>query len=278
MILPIFKETCHMAINPTPSRKDGLILFFIFTYAITWGIGAFAIFLPAQFQAVFGDLTGYNPVAFVAVAAPTISATILALAQEGRSGLGTLYAHLFHWRVGIQWYGLILAGIPLAGWLTTLVIKPEPKVDLSTPALIISALIYLLIFGPLIEEPGWRGYALPRLLKRFSPFVSGLVLGAIWGVWHLPSFFISTLVQSGLSLPIFLVMGLCTSILMTWIFQHTGGSILIAILFHYAINFALSFIGAPLPVFGGVILVAAVLVVVLDKGMGWFRKAQGAKS
>jgi NhaP-type Na+/H+ or K+/H+ antiporter len=103
------------------------------------------------------------------------------------------------------------------------------------------------------------------------------VLGVFWGVWHLPSFFITTLVQSGLSLPVFLTMGLCTSILMTWIFQHTDGSVLIAVLFHYAVNFCLSIIGASLPAMALIFLVGALLVLTLDKRMDWFRKERSSQ-
>lgn len=260
-------------INLVIHKGHQLTAFFILTFAITWGIGAFAILLPTQFRAIFGELTGFNPLFILAVAAPTISATISTLVWEGRSGLGGLYARLVRWRFGIQWYILVLIGIPFLGWLTSRVAGADPKYDLSTPALVFAALFNLLITGPLGEELGWRGYALPHLLKRFTPFVASLILGAIWGVWHLPSFFVSSLVQAGLFLPIFLFGALCTSILVTWIFQHTGGSVLVTVLLHYMVNFSLSVLGAPFPAFTLVILVPTILVVLLDKRIGWFRKA-----
>jgi len=253
-------------------RSHQIAAFFILTFAITWGIGAFAILFPAQVRAIFGELTGFSPLFILAVAAPTISATILILTSEGWSGLGALYAWLIHWRFGIRWYALVLLGIPVLGWLTSRVAGANPKYDLSTPTLIFSALLNLLITGPLGEELGWRGYALPRLLKRFNPFVASLILGAIWGVWHLPAFFVSTLVQSGNFLPIFLFGALCTSILATWTFQHTGQSVLVTVLLHYMANYSLSILGAPFPAFTLVMLVLATLAVVLDKRFGWFRK------
>jgi CAAX protease family protein len=249
-----------------------LVLFFILTFVITWGIGAFAILLPAQFRAIFGEMSVFSPLFILAVAAPTISATILTLVCEGWSGLGALYARLIRWRFGIPWYALVLIGIPVLGWLTSRVAGADPTYDLSTPALIFAALLNLLITGPLGEELGWRGYALPRLLKRFNPFVASLILGAIWGVWHLPSFFVSSLVQAGLVLPIFLFGALCTSILATWVFQHTGGSVLVTVLLHYMLNFSLSVVGAPFPAFTLVMLVPTILVVLLDKRFGWFKR------
>jgi uncharacterized protein len=253
-------------------RSHPVTSYFIITYAITWGIGLVAILFPEQFKRIFGELNYFNPVAIIAIAAPTISATILAWAWEGRPGLKALYARFTQWRFGIQWYAFILIGIPFLGWLSTLVMSAAPVFVITSPLMAVSVFLNLLYTGPLGEELGWRGYALPRLLKQSSPLVASLILGFFWGVWHLPSFFISSTVQSGLSLPMFLVFSLCISTLMTWIFQHTGGSVLAAVLFHYTINISFSIIGAPMLAFGAVLMVLAVLVVLLDKKTGWFRK------
>lgn len=253
-------------------RSHQVTSYFIITYAITWGIGLVAILFPEQFKQIFGELNYFNPVAIIAIAAPTISATILAWAWEGRPGLKALYARFTQWRFGIQWYAFILIGIPFLGWLSTLVMSATPVFVITSPLMAVSVFLNLLYTGPLGEELGWRGYALPRLLKQTSPLVASLILGFFWGVWHLPSFFISSTVQSGLSLPMFLVFSLGTSTLMTWIFQHTGGSVLAAVLFHYTINISFSIIGAPMLAFGAVLMVLAVLVVLLDKKSGWFRK------
>jgi CAAX protease family protein len=254
-------------------KNHQLIVFFILTYAITWGIAALVFLLPKQIEAIFGKLNVFNPLFILAVAAPTISATLLTAIWEGKSGLGILYGRLIRWRFGIQWYAVVLIGVPLLGWLTTLVAGSTPQYDLSTTALIISALLNLLITGPLGEELGWRGYALPRLLTRFNPFFTSLMLGVIWGVWHLPSLFISSLVQSQLTIPVFIFGAICMSVLVTWLFQHSGGSILITILFHYMVNFSMSVIGAPFSAFMMVLLLCAVLVVLIDRGFGWFQKA-----
>jgi membrane protease YdiL (CAAX protease family) len=242
------------------------------TFAITWGLGACVIFFSEPFRALFGELTGFHPLYILAVAAPTLAATMLTLAWEGWSGLRGLWASLTRWRFGFQWYVFALVVIPVLGWLTSRVAGADPKYDLSTPTLVAAALLNLLI-GPLGEELGWRGYALPRLLRRFNPCAASLILGAIWGLWHLPSFFVSSQVQADLSLPIFLVGALCLSIIATWLFQHTGGSVLITVVLHYAVNFSLSVLGAPFPAFTLVLLVLAIFVLVLDKDFGWFRKA-----
>jgi membrane protease YdiL (CAAX protease family) len=252
------------------TRRHQLAVFFILAFAITWGIGAFAIFLPAQFRILFGELSDTHPLYYVAVAAPTISATTLALVLEGRSGLVRLYTRLVRWRFGMQWYALVLIGLPVLGWLVTRFTGSSPLKDTSTPTLLLMLLVNLLITGPLGEELGWRGYALPRLLKRFSPFRTSLILGIIWGIWHLPSFYISAMVQARLSLPLFLLNAVCLSFLASWLFMNTGGSVLITILLHYIANFCVSVLGVPIPAFTLLMLLAVVVVVVLDNRVAWF--------
>jgi membrane protease YdiL (CAAX protease family) len=261
--------------NSAHEHKDALIPFFLLTFAITWGIGAFAIFMPVQFEAIFGEISDRHPLYYFAVAAPTFSATLLTFIQDGWTGLGALYSRLIRWRFGIRWYALVLLGIPCLGWLVSRVAGATPLKEFNTTSLFLLLLVYLLITGPLGEELGWRGFALPRLLQRFNPFVASLVLGLIWGVWHLPSFFLSGMVQSnGLSLPVFIFGSVCMSFLATWLFQHTNGSVLIVILLHYMMNFSLVILGAPFPAFTLVMLVIVMLVVWLDKSIGWFHKEQ----
>jgi uncharacterized protein len=247
-----------------------LTAFFVLTFAITWGIGAFAIFLPAQFRNLFGEISDTHPLYYIAVAAPTISASILALAWEGWHGLGDLFKRLLRWRFGIHWYALVLVGLPALGWLITRLTGSHPLKDISTPALLLALLFNLLVTGPLGEELGWRGFALPRLLQRFSPFKASLILGAIWGIWHLPSFYVSAMVQAEISLPLFLLNALCLSFLASWLFMNTGGSVLITVLLHYMVNFCVSVLGVPLPAFTALMLAAVIAVVVLDKRVAWF--------
>jgi membrane protease YdiL (CAAX protease family) len=251
------------------------IVFFVITFAITWGIGAFAIFLPVQFRALFGEISDTHPLYYIAVAAPTISASLLTLAWEGWHGLGDLFKRLLRWRFGIHWYALVLIGLPVFGWLITRLTGSSPLKDVSTPALLFTLLFNLLITGPLGEELGWRGYALPRLFERFSPIKASLILGLVWGTWHLPSFYVSTMVQAGLSLPLFLLNAICLSILASWLFMNTGGSVLITVLLHYMANFCVSVLGVPIPAFTALMLAAVILVVALDKKVSWFWEPSG---
>ena len=89
--------------------------------------------------------------------------------------------------------------------------------------------------GPM-EELGWRGFALPLLQQRFSALGASVLLGIIWGLWHLPAFYISATPQSAFSLPIFLLGTVAYAIIMTALYNGSGGSIPLAFLFHWQIN------------------------------------------
>jgi uncharacterized protein len=260
-----------MSNETTPKWKGGLIAFFVLTYVITWGVAAFLLLLPGPFEALFGKMSMSSPVFVVAVAAPTISATILTYIRSRWPGLRDLYARLVHWRIGLQWYALVLIGIPIIGYLVGRLSSDQPGTDLSTPLLVLSFLFGQLILGPLGEELGWRGFALPRLLQHFSPLLASLILGALWGMWHLPSFFVSSLVQSSLAIPVFLCGALWMSILATWLYLHTGGSVLITVLFHLAFNASLNAFGASFTGFTLALALCALLVVVLDRRLGWLQ-------
>ena len=93
--------------------------------------------------------------------------------------------------------------------------------------------VFVLVVG---EELGWRGYALPLLLERRSAVTASLILGVLWGLWHLPTFLVPGTPQYGLPMPAFVLLTIEYSILMTWVYLHTKGSVLSATLFHGAIN------------------------------------------
>ena len=114
--------------------------------------------------------------------------------------------------------------------------------------------------GPLGEEFGWRGFALPRLLQHRRPLAAALILGVIWWAWHLPTFFIPALSQHQLSIPIFLVNILALSVIMTWLYQRTRGDLLLMILVHVAANYC-GWIGVPFNAeVGAEVACAAVIV------------------
>ena len=119
--------------------------------------------------------------------------------------------------------------------------------------------------GPLGEELGWRGFALPRLLEGRNALSAAVVLGIIWGVWHLPAFLIAGTPQSNMSFPILLIGAVALSVLMTWAFNGTRGSVLVAILIHWTFNTCFDSTRMPLALFSaGVLVIAAVVVVAIE--------------
>jgi membrane protease YdiL (CAAX protease family) len=221
-----------------------LVTFFTLTYLLTWGLDLAPVKEPLH--SIFEMLGAFGP---------AFSAMLLTALQSGRTGVRALFARLFRWRAGPRWYLFVLLmpfalwlsalGIALlAGWVTLDGVQTGQLVWLPL-ALLLGGLLY----GPLGEEPGWRGFALPRLFQRWSPLASGLMLGVIWGLWHLPVFFSPDTNQHRLllSLPIppvlvvtgYLLWAIALSLIVVWVFQHTHGSVLLAVLLHTSVNTAL---------------------------------------
>lgn len=90
------------------------------------------------------------------------------------------------------------------------------------------------------EEPGWRGFALPRLQQKFSPLIASIILGLIWGFWHTPIYLpqYSSIIQYG----IFLLNTIKIAIILTWLYNRTGGSVLATALLHTIGNITFEFI------------------------------------
>jgi membrane protease YdiL (CAAX protease family) len=139
-----------------------------------------------------------------------------------------------------------------------------PVVDIKLLGMVILFFLYNVIYGGLSEEPGWRGFALPRLQARFNPLVSSLILGVVWAVWHTPGKF-GGIEASSLSDTITeWVLIVLVSIIFTWLFNRTKGSILVTALIHPAMNTTGNFLNASIGTLF-LLLVFTIFVIVLDK-------------
>lgn len=217
-----------------------LIAYFGLAFAITWGLGAGVIFFRPQFEAVVGPL---GPLItswpyYVAVCAPTISAVLVSAVFGGPEGVKNLFRGLLR-AVRIPWLLASLLTIPAGyivwGLMEGLIFGHGVSASVDVHAILVGVPLMLFttaqVFidpGPWGEETGWRGFALPRLLTRFSPLTAALVLGVIWSVWHTPAFLASGLSQSGLNFGWFLVGGTSLTIFMTWIFVNANRNYLVA--------------------------------------------------
>jgi membrane protease YdiL (CAAX protease family) len=210
-----------------------LLLYTLLTFGITWGVWIPLVLFKME-----------HPLFVLGGFGPTLAALILTGIQRGREGLSTLVRKLTIWRVHIGWYSFSLfAAVPviLVGiWLDVWLGGPVPEFnDLSQLYLVIPAFFYVLFASVLGEEIGWRRYALPRLLRSIPALYAGLILGAVWGVWPLPLFFMVDNFHSSLPRLPFLVQVFTFSILYPWMYIHTKGSLLLPHLFHASSNTAL---------------------------------------
>jgi CAAX protease family protein len=225
---------------------------------------------------VFGDrLPG--PLTFVLVLlgslVPSTVGVVFVALIRGRSGVRTLLGRLLRARIGVRWYLAIALAIPAlcAVWVSTLLGGPTPVVVATIPAVVVSFLFSIFPGSAVGEELGWRGFALPRLQARYSALAASLIVGAAWGIYHFPLFLLGSPTRPlALFLP-FAIGSVIMSIFYTWMYNGTGGSLLIVVLLHATTNLPLAVVYAPLgervvPVFwhldAMLALIAAVLIAV----------------
>jgi len=276
--------------------RHPLVSFFALAYALTWiawspwflsedGVGL----LPYNAEGISDYL---NTVALIV--GPTLSAFIMAGVTEGREGVRRLLRRIVLWRVGIGWYLFVLVGIPAIIVLSTLVL-PGALASFQASAVpstvllyVVAGPVFLFVGGPVFEEIGWRGFALPRLQRLYGPLVGTLILGALWGLWHLPLFLIpswDTPHGSLLDIALFVILAVSIAIVITWVINNTKDSVLLAILAHGSINSAAVSMYALFPapaVTGGLANVgvgfgvAALLTVALTRGRLGYRQQSSA--
>lgn len=148
------------------------------------------------------------------------------------------------WRlkVGLRWYlfalfapaVLMIAAIAIHVALGG--VAPTFPLWHQWPLVVVNFVAVLLIGGPLGEEFGWRGFALPRLQEKLGFWGSSVALGVIWALWHLPLFWLDDAPQNQIPFVLFFLMTIPLSVLFAWLFNKTGGSVLLAMLFHGAVN------------------------------------------
>jgi len=216
----------------TVSDARLLLAFLVITFGVTWGIAGAFLAAPEFLTREFGPLDLTNPLFILAVYAPGLAGVLLTGLVFGRSGLVRYLSRLARLRAPWPWYAWLLVGIPavmLAGaaWKGTL--SPPVSTGLA------GALLLAAVIGPM-EELGWRGFALPILQRRLRPVSAGLVLGVIWGVWHLPAFFLGGTPQSSWTFLPFLVGVIAASVIMTGLYNASRGSLLLVMLMHFQLN------------------------------------------
>ena len=206
------------------------------TFGLSWVPMSLFMLFADQFTALFGEMSATNPFFLLAVYAPGLSGVILIWRHYGLKGLGSFVRRLMLWRAPLQWWLFLLLGIPVLVYAAAAI-----KGTLNDPfpfspwTMVFPALVQSLLLGPMGEEFGWRGLALPLLQRRFAPFWASLILGVVWAVWHAPAFVMSGTPQSAWSFGPFFVGLIAVAMIMTPLFNASRGSLLIAILYHIQI-------------------------------------------
>ena len=241
-------------------RSRPLTTFFVLAFGLTWAVWVpRAVGIPVG---VVGQLWTW---------VPAVAALLAAALTGGRGALRDLGERLVRWRVGWRWYLVIVLGLAVFSIAVAVVYvllggswadAVPPALNGETPLVILPLfLAVLFVTDGVGEELAWRGFALPRLLTRHNALVASLILGVLWGLWHLPLVWTegATLYQQPVWL--FLLDITAKSVLFTWVFLHTRGSVLLAMLLHGATNlFAVS----PVVAEGG-----SVALLLLAAGAKW---------
>jgi uncharacterized protein len=281
--------------------RHPLVSFFVMAYAFSWIVWSpwvlgedGANVLPPALSVPSAAATARLLLAGGILAGPTLSAFIMTATTEGREGVRRLLGRLVLWRVGFRWYLFALLGVPLIMILGTMVYSMSlPNLAaLGGPSYLLSYLasfaLVTVLGGPLLEEIGWRGFALPRMERLQGPFLASVILGVMWALWHLPEFLVPSWAASSggggiVGIAMFTLTAITFTIVISWVFNNTRASVLLAILVHSSIDtftlplaaiFPAWAIASALPLMIGFGVVAVVLIVLTRGRLDYGRLAE----
>ncbi|NMC13549.1 MAG: CPBP family intramembrane metalloprotease [Chloroflexi bacterium] len=209
-------------------RKHPMLFFILLTFLISW-------------------LPWYSGGQGIFVFGPTLAGLLTTVLIAGKEGLQEITLRAIRWRVGWKWW---LIALFLPALLTLAAIYINVLLGGSIPSftfikqgwyLLPVFFVITLVGGPLGEEFGWRGFALPRLQEKWNPILASVIIGSIWGLWHLPQFFNPSAIHYELGLtyfPLYILAEIGLATLMTWVYNKTKGSLLVGgFIYHNADNF-----------------------------------------
>jgi membrane protease YdiL (CAAX protease family) len=228
-----------------PLTRHPLVFFFIFAYA-----GAWVLEIPIALSETGTGILPFTlpriALALMVVGAtflgPTLAAFVMTGVTEGRPGVRRLLRRYVLWRVSWRWYAFVLIGVPALEVIGTIAVPGalESFNGIALSLVLAYPAAFVMTFflgGPFGEEPGWRGFALPRLQALHGPLAGGIILGVLWACWHLPLFWSGIWTPLSLAnVVMFIVMITCLTVIMVWVFNNAKGSLLITMLMHASFN------------------------------------------
>jgi membrane protease YdiL (CAAX protease family) len=254
-----------------PGRREGTRKAALIAFALAWPAGTLLFTLDQvsgegrEFSLFIGALS--------AVAA-LLPAFVLAQSLHSTPGVRRCLETIARPRGALRWHVLALLGFPCLWGLGLLLTRalgmPAPAVRMPQAGTVLQAFFYTLLFTGLSEEPGWRGFALPRLQARLSPLAASLVLGVFWALWHAPARLGGFEARSLADMLVEFVLIILLSILFTWLYNRAGRSILAAMLLHTSMNTATRFMAITI---GGLALLALFLAFIVARDRMWEKRA-----
>lgn len=249
-------------------RKYPITWFYILAFGISW-LGMIAIVLASRGIAPF-DRPYFQFLSIFYAIGPALAAVIVSQVAHGKAGVRALLKGLIRWRVGLVWYIVAVLGaavLLIAAQVITRLLGLH--VTITMPQVVLSPYV---IFGVAVnflantcEEIGWRGFALSHLQKRYNALLATLIVGTLWGLWHLPLVFLAGPMSEYPFLWFIIIVA--NAFIYTWIYNSSKGSILLVALFHGSLNIFGLFITGVSPVAYALVncVVAIVLIAVLGK-------------
>lgn len=223
-------------------NRHPLAAFLVLAYAFSW-----SWWVPLALSGAVVEPAAFAPRYLPGLVGPLVAAVAVTAITGGRAGLRDLLARMLRWRVGLRWYAVaVLAPLGLfALTLAATTTMPDladlgryPALPATSPLL---AWLFAVVVNGLGEEAGWRGFALPHLQRRHGRLASIALLTGAWAGWHAPVVgVLAGFRDRGLSSPALLpafVLGLaCLTVVLAWIYNGSGGSVLLAAMFHGTYN------------------------------------------
>ena len=225
-------------------RRHPLISFYVLTYAISWLLWAPLVIFRGSIPGGVGFI-----LLLVGSLVPSALGVVFVGLLRGGPGVRRVLRRLVHGRIGLRWYVAVLALAmlaPLAVGVSILFGGATPVVDYTILGVLFLFAFMIFPGSALGEELGWRGFVLPRLQGRHGALKASLIIGILWGPWHLPLWLTGNEGHPITLYGPFVIAVIATSVMYTWLYNNTGGSLLIVVLFHAASNLPITVLISPL--------------------------------
>ena len=220
-------------------NQHALLAYFLIAFVFTWSFHFSIDFLGYTFVM---DLSSPSMALYlVGLMGPLVAGIVVSALLSGGPGVRSLLAQGVKWHFALRWYLVAILAIPSINLLNIAIFHDSVPANMGW-LVIVPVLIFGQIWVVIAEEFGWRGFALPRLQNRFGSLGATLILGPIWALWHLPMFFTQGSPQYSenvlASLAMYAIIMCFISIILTMLYNRSGGSVLACMLFHAFLNIA----------------------------------------